>query len=115
VSPAKVTNLCRSQSAAVGLCLARVLARAIRVYAVAPGYVGTGWFEKRLGDEGLAKLNERVAASVAMAMATRASDVAGPIFGLLDPVMRGVTGEVTLIDAGRHLDVALSRRPGKEH
>jgi 3-oxoacyl-[acyl-carrier protein] reductase len=50
-----------------------------------------------------------------MAMATMASDVAGPIVGLLDPVMRSVTGEVTLIDAGGHLDVALSRRPGKEH
>lgn len=95
--------------------LARVLAPAIRINAVAPGYVGTGWFEKRLGNEGFAKLNERVAESVPMAMATMASDVAGPIVGLLDPVMRSVTGEVTLIDAGGHLDVALSRRPGKEH
>jgi 3-oxoacyl-[acyl-carrier protein] reductase len=27
---------------------------------------------------------------------------------------RSITGETTLIDAGGHLDMALTRRPGKE-
>ena len=94
--------------------LARVLAPAIRVNAVAPGYVGTGWFEKRLGAEGFAKLNDRIAASTPMAMAAGPDDIAGPIVMLLDPAMRAVTGEVTLIDAGAHLDIGLSRRPGRE-
>lgn len=94
--------------------LARVLAPAIRVNAVAPGYVGTGWFEKRLGAEGFAKLNARIACATPMAMAAVAEDVAGPIVMLLDPASRVMTGEVLLLDAGAHLDTGLSRRPGRE-
>ena len=94
--------------------LARVLAPAIRVNAVAPGYVGTGWFEKRLGDEGFAKLNQRIADSVPMGFATGPDDIAGPIEMLLDPASRVITGEVMLLDAGGHLDIGLSRRPGRE-
>jgi 3-oxoacyl-[acyl-carrier protein] reductase len=93
--------------------LARVLAPAIRVNAVAPGYVATGWFEKRLGAEGFARLNAQVAASVPMAMAAAAEDIAGPVAMLLDPASRAITGETMLIDAGAHLDVGLARRPGK--
>jgi 3-oxoacyl-[acyl-carrier protein] reductase len=94
--------------------LARALAPAIRVNAVAPGYVGTGWFEKRLGAEGLEKLNERIAAATPMAMAAGPEEIAAPIAMLLDPANRVMTGEVLLLDAGAHLDVGLSRRPGKE-
>lgn len=94
--------------------LARVLAPAIRVNAVAPGYVGTGWFEKRLGEEGFARLNERIAGAVPMGFACGPDDVAGPIVNLLDPASRAITGEVTLIDAGAHLDMGLSRRPGRD-
>lgn len=94
--------------------LARVLAPAIRVNAVAPGYVGTGWFEKRLGAEGFAKLNERIAAATPMALAAGPEEIAAPVEMLLDPAMRAVTGEVMLVDAGAHLDIGLSRRPGRE-
>jgi 3-oxoacyl-[acyl-carrier protein] reductase len=94
--------------------LARVLAPAIRVNAVAPGYVGTGWFEKRMGSEGLAKMDAFVASRTPMAMAAKADDIAGPVVMLLDPGARAITGETMLIDAGAHLDVGLSRRPGKE-
>ena len=94
--------------------LARVLAPAIRVNAVAPGYVGTGWFEKRVGEDGFARLNARIAAATPMAMAAGPDDIAGPIVQLLDPVSRVITGEVTVLDAGAHLDIGLSRRPGRE-
>ena len=94
--------------------LARVLAPNIRVNAVAPGYVATGWYEKRLGPEGFEKLNQSIARRVPMGFATGPDDVAGPIVQLLDPLSRAVTGEVTLIDAGGHLDLELTRRPGRE-
>lgn len=94
--------------------LARVLAPHIRVNAVAPGYVGTGWFEKRLGEAGFAALNARIAAHTPMALAADADDIAAPIVLLLDPASRAITGEVLRVDAGAHLDVGLSRRPGRE-
>jgi 3-oxoacyl-[acyl-carrier protein] reductase len=34
---------------------------------------------------------------------------------LLDPAARAITGEIMLVDAGSHLDVGLSRRPGREN
>lgn len=94
--------------------LARALAPAIRINAVAPGYVGTGWFEKRLGEEGFARLNQHIAAATPMRLAAGPDDIAGPIVMLLDPASRVITGETILLDAGAHLDVGLSRRPGKE-
>ena len=94
--------------------LARVLAPAIRVNAVAPGYVGTGWFEKRLGEEGFAALNARIAGATPMALAAGPDDIAGPAVMLLDPATRAITGETMTVDAGAHLDVGLSRRPGRE-
>ncbi len=93
--------------------LARVLAPAIRVNAVAPGYVGTGWFEKRMGAEAKAGLDAHIAASVPMAFAAMAEDIAGPVVTLLDPASRAITGETLRVDAGAHLDVGLARRPGK--
>lgn len=95
--------------------LARVLAPAVRVNAVAPSYVGTGWFERAMDADAFARLNERVAAAVPMAIAAGPDDIAGPIVHLLDPASRVITGETLLLDAGAHLDTGLSRRPGREH
>lgn len=94
--------------------MARVLAPKIRVNAVAPGYVGTGWFSEKMPPEAFDALNQRIASQVPMNIATLAEDVAAPIVHLLDPAMRSVTGETMLVDAGGHLDVALTRRPGRE-
>jgi 3-oxoacyl-[acyl-carrier protein] reductase len=93
--------------------LARVLAPAIRVNAVAPGYVGTGWFSERMAPEAFDKFEAFIASQTPMQLAAHAEDIAGPIVNLLDPASRVITGEVVLLDAGAHLDVGLSRRPGK--
>ncbi|QQV78544.1 SDR family oxidoreductase [Sphingomonas aliaeris] len=94
--------------------LGRALAPAIRVNAVAPGYVGTGWFEKRLGEDGFAALNASIASKTPLGLAAGPDDIAGPIVMLLGPDARAITGETMLIDAGAHLDVGLSRRPARE-
>lgn len=93
--------------------LARVLAPAIRVNAVAPGYVGTGWFSERMTPEAFDKFEAFIASQTPMQLAAHAEDIAGPIVNLLDPASRVITGEIVLLDAGAHLDVGLSRRPGK--
>lgn len=93
--------------------LARVLAPAIRVNAVAPGYVGTRWFSQRMDADQFEKFEGFIAGQVPMAMAAHAEDIAGPIVMLLDPASRVITGETILLDAGAHLDVGLSRRPGR--
>lgn len=93
--------------------LARVLAPAIRVNAVAPGYVGTGWFSERMAPEAFDTFEAFIASQTPMAMAAHAEDITGPVVNLLDPASRVITGEIILLDAGAHLDVGLSRRPGK--
>ncbi len=93
--------------------LARVLAPAIRLNAIAPGYVGTGWFERRGDADAFDRLNRYIANHVPMGFAAMAQDIAGPVVNLLDPASRAITGETLLVDAGQHLDIGLSRRPGK--
>lgn len=93
--------------------LARALAPDIRVNAVSPGYVGTGWFEDTLGAEGLAALDARIAASVPLARAGKGEDIADLVLMLLSDAARHVTGEVMIADAGANLDTGGSRRPGK--
>ncbi|MBC7986160.1 MAG: SDR family oxidoreductase, partial [Sphingomonadaceae bacterium] len=93
--------------------LARALAPDIRVNGVSPGYVGTGWFEDRMGAEGLAALDARIAASVPLARAGKGEDIADIVVMLLSDATRHVTGEIMLADAGAHLDMSGSRRPGR--
>lgn len=88
------------------LSLARALAPNIRVNAVCPGYIGSGWFTKYQGDAVEAQTAENVAKSVPLKVASMPEDIAESILFFAGPESRHVTGEFMIIDAGMHLGYA---------
>ena len=85
------------------LSLARSLAPKIRVNAVCPGYIASGWFTKwgdKDADEALAR---NVAQMTPLQRAATPEDVAQLIMFLAAPASRNITGELILTDAGMHL------------
>ena len=91
------------------LSLARALAPNIRVNAVCPGYIGSGWFTKYQGDAAEAQTAENVAKSVPLKVASMPEDIAESILFFAGPESRHVTGEFMIIDAGMHLGYAPTR------
>ncbi|MGP1352167.1 MAG: SDR family NAD(P)-dependent oxidoreductase [Parasphingopyxis sp.] len=94
--------------------LARALAPEIRVNAISPGYVGTGWFTNRLGEEAKLAIDKHFEETTPLRRAGTAEDIADMIVPLLDEASRHMTGQAIVVDAGSHLDVGSSRRKGKE-
>ncbi|MEQ1608268.1 MAG: SDR family oxidoreductase [Hyphomonadaceae bacterium] len=88
------------------LSLARALAPAIRVNAVCPGYIGSGWFTKYQGDEVEAQTAAAVASSTPLRVASMPEDIAETILFFAGPESRHVTGEFIIVDAGMHLGYA---------
>ncbi len=93
VSKAAVIQLTRS--------LAVALAPSVRVNAVAPGLVATGWFRERMGEDFAAGLETAAAAQTPLGRVTTAEDVAQSVLGLVQSEM--VTGQVLVVDGGRVL------------
>ncbi len=88
------------------LSLARALAPKIRVNAVCPGFIDTPWFEGSIPPGTLDRLRKGVVASVPLAAASKAEDIAGAALFLASPSARHITGETLLVDAGAHLGFA---------
>ncbi len=88
------------------LSLARALAPTIRVNAVCPGYIASGWFTKYQGDAVEAQTAENVAKSVPLRVASQPADIAETILFFAGPESRHVTGEFIIVDAGMHLGYA---------
>lgn len=86
------------------LSLARALAPEIRVNAVCPGYVATGWFKNRFGEERFDQITANIAATTPLRRAGTAEDIAQTVLFLAGPESRNITGEFILTDAGMHLD-----------
>jgi len=87
---------------ALTLYLARSLAPVVRVNAVCPGFVTTGWFRDGLGEEGYERLRQRYEKQVPLACANTPEDVASAILWLARDA-RTMTGELLLLDSGLHL------------
>jgi len=88
------------------LSLARALAPNIRVNAVCPGYIGSGWFTKYQGTSVEDQTAENVAKSTPLKVASQPEDIAETILFFAGPESRHVTGEFIIVDAGMHLGYA---------
>lgn len=88
------------------LSLARALAPNIRVNAVCPGYIGSGWFTKYQGNAVETATAEQVAQSTPLRVASMPEDIAETILFFAGPESRHVTGEFIIVDAGMHLGYA---------
>jgi 3-oxoacyl-[acyl-carrier protein] reductase len=88
---------------AMTLGLARALAPQIRVNAVCPGAIETRWHRARYAaDEDYARFKRSYEDSVPLGLMATADDVAEAIVWLVDGA-RVVTGELLMLDSGRHL------------
>ncbi len=88
------------------LSLARALAPNIRVNAVCPGYIGSGWFTKYQGDAVETATAEQVARSTPLQVASMPEDIADTILFFAGTESRHVTGDFIIVDAGMHLGYA---------
>lgn len=92
------------------LSLARALAPAIRVNAVCPGYVATGWFKNRFGDEAFKRITDDQAATTPLRRAADGDEIAKTVLFFAGPESRHVTGELLMADGGMHLTLASTQR-----
>ena len=88
------------------LSLARALAPKIRVNAVCPGYIASGWFTKYQGDAVEDKTADRVIQTTPLQVASKPEDIAGTILFLAGSDSAHMTGETLIVDAGMHLGMA---------
>ena len=84
------------------LSLARALAPEIRINAVCPGFVETGWLQQGLGAERYANAKADYESRVPLRRAITPEDVADAVVWLIEGA-RLVTGESIIIDSGSHL------------
>jgi 3-oxoacyl-[acyl-carrier protein] reductase len=89
------------------LSLARALGPAIRVNAVCPGFVETGWLQSGLGAD-YARQKEAFEAMTPLRSAVCVDDVADAVLWLIEGAQH-VTGVLLSVDSGLHLG-AFGRR-----
>jgi 3-oxoacyl-[acyl-carrier protein] reductase len=90
------------------LHLARTLAPDVRVNAVCPGYITSGWFAKGIGEAAAQKAHDAYVQQVPLGRASSPEDVAEAIAWLVTSA-KTMTGELLMLDSGTHLGGAQRR------
>jgi 3-oxoacyl-[acyl-carrier protein] reductase len=85
--------------------LARALAPHVRVNAVCPGFVATGWFDNTFGKDAAARLAAEHRKTVPLNRVADPADIADVALFFASDAARHVTGETLLVDGGLHLSV----------
>ncbi|MDE2464075.1 MAG: SDR family oxidoreductase [Alphaproteobacteria bacterium] len=88
------------------LSLARALAPKLRVNAICPGFIDTGWFGRTMDSDQLEQLRTAVAARTPLRVASKPEDIAASALFLGSDDARHITGETLIVDAGTHLGFA---------
>jgi 3-oxoacyl-[acyl-carrier protein] reductase len=92
------------------LSLARALAPEIRVNAVCPGYVATGWFKNRFGDEAFKRITDTQAETSPLKRAADGEEIAKTVLFFAGPESRHISGETLMTDGGLHLTLGVPAR-----
>ena len=87
---------------AMTLHFARALAPHVRVNAVCPGLITTRWFVDGMGQQSYEKIKAQYEQTTPLQTAASAEDVADAVAWLIDGA-RTTTGELLMLDGGRHL------------
>lgn len=85
------------------LSLARSLAPEIRVNAICPGFIGTGWFLDRFGQETFNAIVKDQEETTPLKRAGTPDDVADSAVFFATEGGQHITGETLITDAGMHL------------
>jgi 3-oxoacyl-[acyl-carrier protein] reductase len=91
------------------LSLARSLAPRIRVNAICPGFIDTGWFRDAYNAMAMQRLRERVRITNPLRLASNAEDIAKAAQFLMSDYAHHITGETLIVDAGAHLGPPILR------
>ncbi len=87
------------------LSLARALGPEIRVNAICPGFITTGWLRQGLGAETYDRLKASQEATLPLRQVSSAEDIAETAVWLIE-ADAPITGETLLVDGGAHLGFA---------
>ena len=87
---------------AITVAMARALGPAIKINAVCPGYIESGWHRKAIGEEATDRMVAHIKSSTPLQSVNTSEDIASTIVWLLEAAPN-ITGELITVDSGMGL------------